>query len=271
MAKDTIFERIRIFKEFQNSSESIFEEFKMEDNKYKKFDDYYILCICPKGRNGGISKRLFEVFYGNRIFDHEEKIRSDFSSEKKLLTEHGTTLSFCLNDHGYVAIILYPSGTDYTKSVESAIFVKNYVHPKKLKDKSFLKRQWTYLNSYMERTSIDGYPTLKEKLICSYLRYNKNLVIDNKFQSKKIISHLVNCLRFVLTVGLSGFLILLFNVLLSKTDNSISIKENVQLNQINTSLKELINIQKQEIKKDLERNINDSLKKSKTLSKSNIK
>lgn len=253
MKKETRFERVKMFEEFQNSVKAIFEDFKINDEKHKKLDDYYMLSICPRGRTGGINNRLCEIFYGNRPFDIEKNIKSDLSLSERYLIEHGTTLSFCLNDHGYVAIILYPSGTDYTKSTESSIFVENYIHPRKLKNKVFLKKQWIYLNSYMEQTSIEGEPTLKEKLICLYLRYCKNLVIDKKYQRTRLKSYCLKLGNFVLTVGLSGFLVFLFTVLPNRQDKSIS-KENEQLKEINANLEEIIKLQRQTIDNHLDTN-----------------
>ena len=253
MTKETRYDRLKRFEEFQETVKPIFEQFKIEDEKYKKFDDTNSLCICPKGRAGNIDKRLTEIFYGARPFDIEEKIGANFQRETKTLTEYGTTLSFCLNDHGFVAIILYPSRTDNTKSIESAIFIKNYLHPKKLKSKYFLRRQWEFLNTYMERTSIDGNPTLKDKIICSYLRYCKNKVVDNKFQPKKVITHLTSSLRFMVTVGLSGFLIYIFTIIPNKNDKVILTKENEQLKEIISKLNNIIYLQKNQIEMETNR------------------
>ncbi|MDR1729101.1 MAG: hypothetical protein LBR52_00345 [Prevotellaceae bacterium] len=237
--KENRFDRAKLFEEFQKNGKSIFEKFKADDKKHKRFDDYYSLCICPKGRNGGIDNRIFEVFYGGRIFDLEKKIKADLRVEEKYVMEYGTTLSFNLNDHGYIAIILYPSGTERTKALETAIFVENHIHPDKLMDEAFLKKQWNWLNSYMECTSIDGCPSLMEKIRYYYLKYCKNLVIDGKFQRRKIVTHSLQILKFAFTVGLSGFLIFLFTIFPNRGEN----EEIKQIKETNTNLKELIETQ----------------------------
>jgi hypothetical protein len=264
---ETRWDRAKIFEEFKNSSKVIFEKFKETDSKHRKFDDYYSLCICPKGRDGGINNRLFEVFYGNRIFDIETKIKSDFNVEKKHVLEHGTTLAFYLNDRGYVAIILHPSGTKYTNSEETAVFVENYVHPKKLQNKSFLRKYWRYLNSYMEYTSIDGCPSIEDKFRYYYLKYCKNLVINDKYQQTKIRSGFFNILKYTLTVGLSGFLIFLFTIFPNKNDKSIFIKANEQLNEMNINLEQIIKLQQETnmLLTDSIKNIRDSISNNKKL------
>lgn len=256
--EDKRLERFKIFENFQNAKLNFFEQKKTNDKKYKKFDDYYSLCVSPKGRNGGISKRLYEVFYGRRIYDSQEQIRSDFSTEKKHLTETGCTLSFGLNDHGYVAIILYPGKTDYTSQIETCIFVKNSIHPKKLLSNKFLEKQWRYLNSYMETTSIDGNPKISDKIRVLYLKNFKNNVIEEKFQGKAINKAIVTTFKFILNIGLSGFLIYLFTVLpniktsrdseLIKIENEI-LKQEKKYSKEKDSLKNLVNIYKLQIKK----------------------
>lgn len=211
--EDERIERIKQFENFQNKKPNFFEAKKTEDNIYKKFDDYYSLCVSPKGRNGGLSKRLYEVFYGRRIYKIEEQMRPDFSIETKQLTETGCTLAFGLNDHGYVAIMLYPGKTDYTNQIETCIFIENYLHPQRLSDKKFLEKQWKYLNSYMETTSIDGNPKISDKIRIFYLKNFKHKVIEEKFQQKPIITALLTSLKFILNIGLSGFLIYILTVL----------------------------------------------------------
>jgi hypothetical protein len=258
-------ERLNLFEKFQNSELNFFEGKKANNKTYKKFDNYYSLCIAPKGRNGGVSKRLYEVFYGRRIYDIQEQIRSDFSTETKQLTETGCTLSFCLNDHGYVAVILYPGKTDYTRQTESCIYIENYLHPKQLFNKTFLKKQWSYLNSYMETTSIDGNPRILDKIRVFYLRYFKNKVIDKIYQEKPIINALLTSLKFILNIGLSGFLIYVLTVLPNiktfkeidiiknekdnlKIENEILKKETKHLKELD-SLKNIINIKRASTKK----------------------
>ncbi|MHA3045488.1 hypothetical protein JSO61_009215 [Riemerella anatipestifer] len=246
MENDRI-KRLKLFEEFQNQNPNFFEQKKLE-NKYKKFDDYYSLCICPKGRNGGISNRLYEIFYGRRIYGIEEQLRSDLSTQKKQLTETGCTLAFGLNDHGYVAIMLYPGKTDYTSQIESCIFIKNYIHPKKLQNLNFLQKQWNYFNSYMEITSIDGNPTFTDKCRVFYLRRFKNKIVDDKYQEKPIVNSILTSLRYILNIGLSGFIIYLLTVLPNIKSNQKTLETNKEIELLKTEIKtlkkEILNLEK---------------------------
>lgn len=240
MAKDTRFERVTLFEQFNTDSflKNTFEKFKSMSDKYQKFDDYHMLCVCPKGRNGGVDKRIAEVFYGACPYDSTTKINGHFDAKTETLREYGTTLAFHLNDHGYIAIMLHPSRTEYTKSFESTIFVENYIHPKKLLSESFLKRQWFFFNSYMECTSIEGNPDWMDKLRVFYLRNFKNYVIDQKYENSKIWNYTKGVFDWVFKVGLSGLLIYFLTVFPS-INNKIENIQTVNSDTIKIELKEI--------------------------------
>ncbi|MNJ95304.1 hypothetical protein D3C87_130140 [compost metagenome] len=204
--------RIKQFTEFQNATSNFFEEKNKVDGPYKKFDDFYMLTVCPKGRNGGVYNRLYEVFYGARSYGEEMEETEDGPPIRKLLTETGCTLAFGLNDHGYIAVMLHPGKTKYTRQEESTIFIENYLDPTKLSNKRFLNRMWRFFNSYMEKTSVDGNPTRTDKLRVWYLRNFKNKIIDGKFVQRPINSWLKWLGNYILTVALSGSIIYLLTV-----------------------------------------------------------
>lgn len=246
MTKDTRLDRVRLFQEFQTSKiEITFKKFKADDKKYNKLDDIYMLSVCPKGRNGAVDNRIAEVFYGARPYDRKTTITKDLETKKELLIEKGATLAFHLNDHGYVTIMLHPSSTPYTKSIESAIFVEDYIHPKKLNDILFLKKQWNYLNSYMECTSIDGSPSLIDKYRCWKLRHFKSYSVGSNYQKSKLNSFSQDVSKWVFTVGLSGLLIYFFTVFPNNsTSDEYMKKQNKELEEIKVLLQEYTNTQK---------------------------
>lgn len=246
MAKETRLDRIRLFKEFQTSKiEATFNKFKADDKKYNKLDDIYMLNVCPKGRNGAVDKRIAEVFYGASLYDEKTTITKDLRTNKEFLFEKGATLAFHLNDHGYVAIMLHPSSTPYTKSIESTIFVEDYIHPKRLKDTLFLKKQWNYLNSYMECTSIDGSPSLIDKYRYWKLRHFKSYSVGGNYQRSKFYNFGQDVFKWVLTVGLSGLLIYFFTVFPNNSTSDEYMKEqNKELKEIKVLLQEYLNTQK---------------------------
>lgn len=59
----------------------------------------------------------------------------------------------------------------------------------------------------MAVTCLEGKPTFCDRTKVFFIRLNKHLVIDEKVQTILILKWLGEVLKFVLTVGLSGFLL----------------------------------------------------------------
>ena len=208
--KDRV-ERIKRFAEFQENGRIIFQQFSDEDKKYSHFKVTHMLNICPKGRCGGINDSLFEVFYGSSIIGVEKKIDVNFREADQFNTETGATLSFQLTDTGYVMIWIYPPHTDKMRPIEDAICYEEHLHPAKLTP-TFLKKCWNAFNIYMENYSVDGNPSFVEKVRLWRLKFFKHLIINNIYQDRKITTSFKQIAHYVLTVGLSGFLIWLFTI-----------------------------------------------------------
>jgi len=228
----TRLDRKNDFDEFYKSAIITFTEFRDSDKSAEKFQRVYMLCVCPGSRAGGQDNRVVEVFWGSRPFESITHGRSWTA-----LTEYGATLLFHRDDSGYVIISLYPAGTDNRKPIESNITLHIWIDPKKLKDKVFLKKCWNYFMAYMEYTSLDGNPTLIERLKISYLRTFKHLTIDKTWRPIKFIDYIKDVVKFAFTVGLSGFIIYLLTIY-SSQKNENKIKE-----QINNEQKKIIYIE----------------------------
>jgi hypothetical protein len=198
----TRLERRNDFDEFYNSANNTFINFRDNDTCAEKFERIYMLSICPGSRAGGNNNRIVEVFWGSRPFETITQ-----GNSWKALTEYGATLLFERDDSGFVMISIYPAGTENKRPIESSISLKLWIDPIKLKSKSFLKSMWNDFMAYMECTSLDGNPTIWQRLRISYLRNFKHLVVDNKWQPTKFIEFSKDLIKWVLTVGLSGIII----------------------------------------------------------------
>ena len=200
--------RYKDFKNFYESAENIFESFKLRGEREKYFDDRYILCICPGGRWGGNDERIVEFFGGNRPYDQKNGVA--------FYAEHGASMLFFKNDNGYVSIQLYPAGTEQRNPKEDFILWKIRVKPLKLLKLSFQKRCWGVFMAYMEVTSLDGEPCLIQKIRVWYLRNFKNVIVERKDTPIKFYCFLRKVGTWVLTVGFSGLVIFLLQIMLSK-------------------------------------------------------
>lgn len=197
--------RISAFDRFRESSKELFASLSNSDPNAKHLDDLYSLCICPGGRNGGLSKTIVEVFYGNRPIDSEVKIDENARLTEKLVVAHGATLGYLRNDNGQVICNLYPAASENQRPIEDAILLDFVRDPHTLQHRA--RRHWRYFVAYMEATSLDGDPSVVQRARVFYLRYFKQHIIDAKVHDSRAVVVARDVSKWVLTVGLSGFLI----------------------------------------------------------------
>lgn len=214
--KEKRIKRIKHFESFYDKSKEIFETLRDNDSRADIFEKEYMLCVCPGSRAGGQEKRIVEVFWGARLYEFETKEKS-----WKSLTETGVTLFIYRNDTGHITVSLSPAKTEYMQPIEDSITIYKWLDPKKLNDDKFLKSLWNDFIAYMEYTSLDGTPSFGQKLRISYLKNIRNLVIDKKWQPTKVSVFSKDVLKFVLTVGLSGFVFFIVSVLREPDENVI--------------------------------------------------
>jgi hypothetical protein len=197
----------KTFDMFYKKSKPWFRFIHSKDKPIQNLSNYYGFIICPGSRDGGCNKRIVEVFWGNRPFDKTVKIKG-FSMLDEFLTETGATLQYLLLDNGNVVISLSPAKTENLSPIEETIFISLLRNPKKLLKLNYLKRHWSYVKAYMNITSLEGNKNIKNKIITWYLR-NFKITISNKQQKEpKIFIVIKSILKFVATVGLSGFLLI---------------------------------------------------------------
>lgn len=210
------------FDEFFRTAVATFTEFRDNDPRAEKFQNIYMLNICPGSRAGGTNNRVVEVFWGSRPFETITQGRNWTA-----LTEYGATLLYERDDSGFVIVSIYPANTDNRKPIESSIILDIWLDPIKLKDKSFLKKHWNDLMAYMESTSLDGNPTLLQRQRVSYLRTFKNLVVDSIWTPTKFSVFVREVFKWALTVGLSGIIIYALTQLTQPktTETEIQLKE----------------------------------------------
>ncbi|MEA5257494.1 hypothetical protein VB264_06855 [Arcicella aquatica] len=220
-------ERINDFDEFFRTAVATFSGFGENDTKATKFQNIYVLNICPGSRAGGTNNRVVEIFWGSRPFEAITQGRNWTA-----LTEYGATLLYERDDSGFVVVSIFPANTDNRKPIESSITLDIRLDPIKLKNKSYLKKNWKELMAYMESTSLDGNPTFLQRQRVSYLRTFKNLVIDNKWTPTKLSVFVREVFKWVLTVGLSGIIIYVLTQLTQPTTTETEI----QLKKVNKNL-----------------------------------
>lgn len=213
MEKTSREKRIEAFSAFRDNAERTFNSFKEESPSFQKFDDAYILCICPKGRNGGINEKLCEVFYGSRIYDQEHTV------DIRNLFETGATLAFSLLDDGYVLVTLHLPYTERMKPLIKEIVIDLHLDPIKLTPRR-LKAYWNKFNLAMVVYSLVGEPKWYQRVHWVSWLFFKQTIKDNYLQERGCYKLAKTLANYVLSVGLSGFLIYLFTIAPQNKDQS---------------------------------------------------
>jgi hypothetical protein len=222
-------ERRNDFDEFYRTAVTTFTRFRDNDPRAIIFERIYMLNVCPGSRAGGTNDRVVEVFWGSRPFRTITLGRTWTA-----LTEYGATLLFERDDNEFVIISIYPANTDNRKPIESSISLKLWVDPIKLRNEGYLKELWNDFMAYMEYTSLDGNPTIMQKLRISYLRYFKNMIIDNKWTPTKFSSSVSRIRDLVIAACFSGAVLVYF---VNLTTRPKTTETDNQLKEINTNLK----------------------------------
>ena len=199
--------RIEDFEAFQKTVEKAFKSLQNQNADYRTLVDYYGFTVCPKGRDGGQDPRHTEIFYGNRVYDQEKKFTENFKVSTHFLAESGAELSFFRDDFGYVCVQLFPAKSKYGRQFEDSILLHAHYEPHKLLKHSIQKKLVRQLNSYMAITCLEGKPSCCDKVRVLFMRLNKRMIVKEEIQPVRIIKWMGEVLRFVLTVGLSGFLL----------------------------------------------------------------
>ncbi len=205
--------KFKAFEDFSKDSKAIFKALSDSDTNAKHLSDYYSLCICPGGRNGGLSNTIVEVFFGNRPIDEVTNFSPNTGLISKFVVAHGATLGYLRTDTGHVICHLYPAASENQRPVEDAILLDYLTDPAKLHRRA--GSHWKMLTAYMEATCVDGYPSWPQRVRVFYLRNFKQYIVDSKLQSRKIGVLARSVAQWSLTVGLSGVLIVLASQLLS--------------------------------------------------------
>lgn len=204
------------FDKFANEAEARFTALRDDDERAKHFSTICSFYAIKGGAMGAIDKRVFEVFFGRRPIDRVQtfEFQSGQAPQKhdQLLTESGVMLRYARTDVGTVICTLFPTDTKDLKQREDSIVLDWIADPKKLHSEYTLKSHWRAFISYMECTSVDGEPRALDQIRIGYLRFTRRLVIDGRAAKIEIVSAIEKIVGFALTIGLSGFLLTLINI-----------------------------------------------------------
>ena len=107
-----------------------------------------------------------------------------------------------------MTITLYPAQTEAIRPLEDCILLHRFIKATWLLKEKNQKSLWRDFMAYTECTSLIGTPSIWQRLRIFWLKYSCPLCIDGVQQSIRAHMHFQKIVTFVLTVGLSGFLLL---------------------------------------------------------------
>lgn len=203
--------RYEAFTKFADSADSYFNDLRNCNKRAQEFHDTHTFYAVKGGAYGGVDKRIVEVFFGKRPIDSALTFEPDnmFAGPKVVLVmEQGAHLLYERTDIGSVLCTLYPAKTEALRQREDFLVLQRIRNPRWLNTNWIRKCHWRAFMSYMECTSVDGEPSLMDRMRVGYLRLMCPLVTGDRVSKRSIATGAQKLISFALTVGLSGFLLL---------------------------------------------------------------
>tara|TARA_R110001606_G_scaffold350299_1_gene500417 strand:- start:102 stop:746 length:645 start_codon:yes stop_codon:yes gene_type:complete len=198
-------ERYREFRIFASCAPQWFREFSENDARHEFFESVSSFYILPELDSPASNAKSVEISYGARPVDHEVS-----ASRMRFVTEQGGTLRYERTVRGTVICVMYPEKCEGFRRTEEAIIIEHISNPRILTSKNHLKRHWRTFLSYCECSSVDGDPTLIDRIIVEWLMFVKPVIYKDKVEERRVTTAAKWVLKWTLTVGLSGALLSLF-------------------------------------------------------------
>lgn len=207
------------FEAFHRSACEVFARIAAADPRNAFFDGVYRLCVNPGGAMGNRDRRLIEVYYGSRPIEAVKEFVAREGREPRLqerfLAEHGACLFYQRMDSGIVLVGLRPAGTENYRRREEMIQLEWIWAPDVLRGRAAPERHWRAFVSYMEFTSLEGEPTIIDRLRVWWLLFARPTVVDGKHSTARCWTVGATVVRFALTIGLSGFMLAIVQALVA--------------------------------------------------------
>lgn len=204
------------FQKFLEDSETLFKELMKDDEDCDYFDRQYKLYIVPGGWNGGIDKRVLEIFYGARPYDaydsrpaidQGKEIGDKAPKQMGFYVERGARLVYGRTAKGNVNCTLIPATAEGEKTPENAIQLESGIDPRDLLQREILRRHWRYFMSYMKVTCLDGEPSFQDGMRVYWMRLIKKRFKEGSDVPPQLFIWFGHVAKWTFTVGLSGLLL----------------------------------------------------------------
>lgn len=187
-------DRIRRFKPLEDEYSFFFHEASRDTFQISfgsRFTGRKSLARAETGRHlpevGGQTERNNDIWQ----FD-------SWDTKEKIVSERGPSLVYSFGPTGLVAVFMYPSKSDFHSAPEALICLYiGYVSSLKLCKR--LPSDLRSLVAYGYVTSIDGNPTLAEKIHIGWLRKIRPSSIDNNISIQSKFNPVVATIKFAIS------------------------------------------------------------------------
>lgn len=172
---------------FLRTAPDVFRKIAASDRSSRLFDRLNSLCITPGGRLGGTDPRSVDVFFGSRPFDAVDErqiVNGRVHARRRLRVETGAMLAYYRQDDDTVACYLYSAFTGEAGIPPHSFLLEHIRVTHLLTGEWKLRQHWRYFMAVMEVTSIDGRPSIWQRLLFRWLGLMKVRLIHEDGQIK---------------------------------------------------------------------------------------
>ncbi|GEM_PF-1588225 len=218
---EAVSKRIRrydTFEDFYKNCKETFRRLADADEDILFFEKLYSFYVVAGTAQGANNRLAIDVFFGLRPYD-----KGLIINQRTLATEAGARLHYTRTDRGEVRCELIPARTEREGPEELHVLLGTISDPGKLLNESTLKRHLRLLTAYMAKTSVDGHPSIRQWLEYQYLYWFKRFYTGKKkkkLRRTRARREAKRLGRWVLTIGLSGSLLLLLQKCSPSPDES---------------------------------------------------
>jgi hypothetical protein len=231
-------EKYNIFKQFFETSKECFTEFNVKHEPHRDLRNSHGFYVFPGSRNGRQDKTVVDICFGHRPHRTYTKIENG-QIYNIADVAYGSSLIYQQIDTGDILVILYPAYTKKQKAKEAFIIIDNIKNTKKLLEHKYIFKHYKYLVCYLAVTSIECNSKLIDRMKINFLRMTKQYQDNNNVAHlPKIKKYVKNVIMFLLTVGLSGFMLTVFTCIANRNKSR---EQEIKIETIMEKQNEIIN------------------------------
>lgn len=192
-------DRYQAFEKFRREAKQLIEPLAAEREDIGFFAPYGF--YVHRGLEEASDQNQVEVGFSSRFLD---VYKPSVGSLPRIVTESGAVLRYQRTDEGNVLCLLFPATRTNIDSIVSMIVLDVIADPSALLKVKTLQSHLSYLAAYMAMTSLNGAPTLWQRLLYFRLYGSKGYAEDKRVVPSRLRKFGDKVGTWVLTVACSG-------------------------------------------------------------------